>query len=158
MKQHIISLSRRDVLRYGGVTFALYSMGSMFSTTSQASPKEAKAKLAELTGDVDINKGRIHITLPKLAQDGARVRIKVRTDSPMTADDYVRVIHILGERNTVPEIASYQFTPQSGKAEVITRIRLAKSQTIIAAAEMSDGSVFMAKARCNIARGAGGCG
>ncbi len=158
MTQHIISLSRREVLRYGGATLALLAVGPMFSTTAEASPKEAKAKLAQLTGDVDIIKGRIHITLPRLSHDGTRVRIMIKTDSPMTPDDYVRAIHILGERNTVPEIASFQFTPQSGKAEIITRIRLAKSQTIIAAAEMSDGSVYMAKARCNIARGAGGCG
>ncbi|MBT4891270.1 MAG: thiosulfate oxidation carrier protein SoxY [Rhodospirillales bacterium] len=158
MKQQTISLSRRQVLLYGSAALALTSIGSLWAVPAQASPKDAKQKLAELTGGAEISKGRIHITLPKLAHDGTRVRIKIQTDSPMTPDDYVRAIHILGERNTLPEIASYQFTPECGKAELITRIRLAKSQTIVAAAEMNDGSVYIAKARCNVARGAGGCG
>jgi len=146
-------LSRRQVLALGGTALlALSPLGA------QASPKAAKARLAELTKGAKLQKGRVDIDLPALTQDGTRTRIKVSVDSPMTDDDYVRSVHILAERNTVPNVATYHFTPQSGVAEIITRIRVAKSQTIIVAAEMSDGSVYYAKARCKVARGAGGCG
>ena len=151
-------LSRRHVLALGGASIATAFLSSSMFQPAMASPKDARHKLAELTGDADLKTGRIHISLPKLAPDGTRVRIKIEVDSPMTETNYTRAIHILGERNTVPEIASYQFTPASGKAEITTRIRLAKSQTIIAAAEMNDGSLYIAKARCKVARGAGGCG
>ncbi len=76
----------------------------------------------------------------------------------MSEESYVKALHILAERNTVPEVATYHFSPISGVAEITTRIRVAKSQTIIAVAEMSDGGIFYAKARCKVARGAGGCG
>jgi sulfur-oxidizing protein SoxY len=76
----------------------------------------------------------------------------------MTEDDYVKHVHILAERNTEPEIASYHFSPMSGKCEFVSRLRVAKSQTILVGAEMNDGSFYLAKARCNVARGAGGCG
>jgi len=146
-------LSRRQVLVLGGTAFlALSPLGA------EASPKKAKARLAELTKGAKLQKGRINIDLPTLTQDGTRTRIKISVDSPMTVDDYVKSVHILAERNTVPNVATYHFAPQSGVAEIVTRIRVAKSQTIIVAAEMSDGSAYFAKARCKVARGAGGCG
>jgi len=146
-------LSRRQVLVLGGTAIlALSPLGA------EASPKQAKAQLAELTKGAKLQKGRVNIDLPGLTQDGTRTRIKISVDSPMTDQDYVKALHILAERNTVPNVATYHFTPRSGVAEIITRIRVAKSQTIIVAAEMSDGSVYYAKARCKVARGAGGCG
>ncbi|MCW9033758.1 MAG: thiosulfate oxidation carrier protein SoxY [Rhodospirillales bacterium] len=151
-------LSRRQVLVLGGVALATTAIFGLTPFNAKASPKEARAKLAELAKGAELQKGRINITLPKLTQDGSRTRIKFAVDSPMTEQDYVKSVHILAERNTVPNVGTYHFTPLSGKAEITTRIRIVKSQTIIVAAEMSDGSIYYAKARCNVARGAGGCG
>lgn len=153
-----IHVNRRQVLALGGSALAVLAASGLMAPPALASPKAAKAKLAELVGGKKAEKGRVAIILPPMTNDGKRVRIKVAVDSPMTEQDYVKSLHILAERNTVPEVASYHFGPLSGKAEMITRIRVAKSQTIIAAAEMSDGSVYMAKVRCKVARGAGGCG
>ena len=61
-------------------------------------------------------------------------------------------------RWTTPEVASFRLGPANGKAQVSTRIRLLKTQVVIVAAEMSDGSVYMAKGRSKITGGAGGCG
>lgn len=153
-----LKLSRRQVLALGGAAFVTTAILGFTPHNAEASPKEVKAKLAELAKGAELQKGRIEITLPKLTQDGKRTRIKIAVDSPMTDKDYVKSLHILAERNTVPNVGTYHFSPISGKAEITTRIRVAKSQTIIAAAEMSDGSIYYAKARCNVARGAGGCG
>jgi len=153
-----IRLSRRQVLSLGGAAIATATLLGLVPSGAEASPKKAKARLAELTGGAKLQKGRVNITLPALTQDGKRTRIKVAVDSPMTENDYVKALHILAERNTVPDIATYHFSPLCGKAEIATRIRVAKSQTIIVAAEMSDGSIYYTKARCRVARGAGGCG
>ena len=151
-------LSRRQVLAFGGAGFITAALFGLTPVEAEASPKEAKKKLAQLTRGAELKKGLVKITLPALTQDGSRTRIKVSVDSPMTEINYVKAVHVLAERNTVPEIASYSFGPLSGKAEFTTRIRVARSQTIIVAAEMSDGSFHYAKARCKVARGAGGCG
>ncbi len=151
-------VSRREVLKAGGAAFVTAAFMGLGVFPASASPKEAKARLAELTMNAETQKGRIHINLPKLTQDGKRTRLNVAVDSPMTEDDFVKKVHVLAERNTVPDIASYRFTPLSGKCEFVTRIRVAKSQTILVAAEMNDGAVYLAKARCKVARGAGGCG
>lgn len=147
--------SRRQVLGFGGTAMLVASLGT---NSLMASPKEARAKMAEFANGALQEKGAVHILLPSLTQDGKRTRIQVRVDSPMTEDDYVKKVHILAERNTEPEVASYQFTPMSGKCEFVTRMRVAKSQTIWVGAEMSDGSFYVSKARCKVARGAGGCG
>jgi sulfur-oxidizing protein SoxY len=151
-------LSRRQVLRLGGTALVTSAVLGLTPFEVEASPKKTKARLVELTHGEPLRKGRVQISLPSLTQDGTRTRIEVSVDSPMTETDYVKALHILAERNTVPDVATYHFGPLSGKAEIITRIRVAKSQTIIAAAEMSDGSVYYTKARCKVARGAGGCG
>jgi len=147
--------SRRDVLGLGGAVVMMTLMGE---TPVLASPKDVKSKLAELADGAYQQKGRVSILLPTLTQDGKRTRIQVAVESPMTEDDYVKSVHILAERNTEPEVASYHFTPMSGKCEFVTRMRVAKSQTIVVAAENNDGSFYVAKARCKVARGAGGCG
>lgn len=151
-------LSRRQVLMIGGTALATAAILGLSPTDAEASPRAAKEKLASLANGGPLKKGRVKIDLPALTQDGRRTRIKVSVESPMTEDDYVKALHILAERNTVPDVATYHFSPMSGVAEITTRIRVAKSQTIIAAAELSDGSIFYAKARCKVARGAGGCG
>jgi len=151
-------LSRRQVLKFGGAACVTATLLGLLPLKADASPRKAKKRLTELTQGAKLQKGRVHIKLPKLTQDGKRTRIEVAVDSPMTELDYVKAVHILAERNTVPNVATYRFTPLGGKAEIATRIRVAKSQTIIVAAEMSDGSVYFTKARCQVARGAGGCG
>ena len=145
--------SRRQVLSFGGAGLLLLAPFG-----AEASPAKAKERLAQLTNGAELQKGRIAIDLPRLTQDGKRTRIRVSVDCPMNDECHVKALHILAERNTVPNVATYHFTPISGFAEITMRNRVAKSQTIIAAAELSDGSVYYTKARCNVARGAGGCG
>jgi sulfur-oxidizing protein SoxY len=71
--------------------------------------------------------------------------LTLEVDGPMTQTDHVRLVHVLAPRNPIILVGSFQFTPQSGRACVSTRVRLAEPQNVLAAAEMSDGSVLMAK-------------
>ena len=64
----------------------------------------------------------------------------VAVDSPMTANDYVKAIHIVAEGNPLPNIISFYLSARSGRATVQSRIRLSNSQRVLAIAEMSDGS------------------
>ncbi len=64
----------------------------------------------------------------------------------MTADDYVKAIHVFNEKNPQPSLISVHLGPRVGKAKVSTRVRLADSQTVTAIAEMSDGTVWSATA------------
>ena len=93
---------------------------------------------------------RVRLTLPRTFKRGEAVPLTVEVESPMTAADYVKDIHLLADANPLPEIASFHFTPRSGKARVVTRVRLAKSQDVVAIAEMADGSALMTKAAVEV--------
>ncbi len=95
----------------------------------------------ELTGDRKVQESGIEMDIPRIAETGNSVPITVIVDSPMTDADFVRKIHILVPENPEKKAATYTLSPLSGKAEVSTRIRLAKTQTVRAIAEMSDNSV-----------------
>src|SRR5207247_143902 len=87
-------------------------------------------------------KGKVKLDLPPLVENGNVVSVTVSVDSPMTATDYVKAIHIFNERNPQPNVIAAQFGPRAGRASVTTRIRLADTQTVTAIAELSDGSFW----------------
>jgi sulfur-oxidizing protein SoxY len=153
-----IQLTRRQVVAGGGGVVLALAVLDLAPGAALASPKDALNLLAELTGGAALSKGRVHVKLPKITDRGPFTRISVSVDSPMSDDDYVKALHIVSERNTVPEVASFYFTPMNGKAEVTTRIRLRKTQIVVAVAEMSDGTAYVGKGRTKVSKGGGGCG
>jgi len=152
------SLSRRQVLGAAGAGLVAAATAGLTPIRAGAGPREADEKLYELTGVEKPEKGRVTVILPETTDQGPLVPITVRVDSPMTEDDYVKAIHIVAQRNTVPEVASFHLSPMNGTAEVSTRIRVKETQIIMAAAQMSDGSVYLGRERCRVVGGAGGCG
>ncbi len=88
---------------------------------------------------------RVHLNMPAVFANGYSVPVTLSVDSPMTEADHVRVVHVLAPKNPIVPAAEFHFTPQSGTALVSTRVRLAQSQYVLAVAEMSDGTLLMAR-------------
>jgi len=99
-----------------------------------------------VTKGAPVRKGRVQLELPQLAENGNSVPMKVSVDSPMTAKEHVRGIHLFSERNPVRNMASFYLGPRAGRAEVVSRVRLAGSQHVVAIAELSDGSFWAGSA------------
>ena len=59
----------------------------------------------------------------------------------MTAEEHVSRIHVFVPGNPEPVAATYHLGARAGKAQISTHIRLARTQTVLALAEMSDGAV-----------------
>ena len=114
------------------------------------------AAIMERIGNAEPITGRIGIQLPQIAENGNTVPLSIEVASPMTEADYVKAVHVFAEKNPLPNVASFHFTPRSGKARVSTRMRLLKTQNVVAVAEMSDGSIYMAKTQVKVT--IGGCG
>jgi sulfur-oxidizing protein SoxY len=98
--------------------------------------------IRELTKGAEVRTGRVKLDLPRLADNGNSVALKVTVESPMTAADYVRGIHLFSEKNPRPVIARFHLGPQAGRAEVTTRIRLNGTQRVVAIAELADGTFW----------------
>jgi sulfur-oxidizing protein SoxY len=109
---------------------------------ASATPESMRAAIRKVVGEAPLNKGRVKIDVPPLIENGNAVPLTISCESPMTADDYVKAIHVFSEKNPQPNIVGVRLGPRSGRAAVSTRIRLADSQKVIAIAQMSDGSFW----------------
>jgi len=123
------------------------ALGSWFAPSLVFAKKEdAEEALKTITGDATINDGRVTLVIPPLVENGNLVVLNVSVDSPMTANNYVKAIHVVAEGNPYPNIFAAYFTPRSGTANLTTRVRLADSQRVWAIAQMSDGSFWRGSA------------
>jgi sulfur-oxidizing protein SoxY len=145
---------RRELLR----GFARLACGGLAlgARPASATPDAVTNLLDGLAGGNAPAASPVRLDLPEIAEDGSFVPLTVAVDCPMTEADHVRAIRIIAKENPQPEVAVFHLTPLNGRAEVSTRIRLARSQVVTALAEMSDGSVFTASAPVKVMLG--GCG
>ena len=104
-----------------------------------------------LVGDVTPAAARVRLDLPEAMNGGAMVPFTVAVDSPMIDDDHVLSVHVLATGNPRPDVASFFFTPQSGRAAASSRMRLWRSQEIVAIAEMNNGDAYMGRRFVQIA-------
>ena len=145
--------TRRRVLITGGLgALAL----AMLPHLAHAEASDVEAEIKKLYGDKKPGEGKVKIDAPAIAENGNVVPHNIEVESPMTEQDYVKAVHIFADGNPAPFVATYFFLPVNGKAAASTRIRLARTQNIVAVAEMSNGALHMAKSEIKVT--IGGCG
>ena len=127
---------RQFLAAAGGVGFALAVR------PAEATPASMKQAVRQVVGEAPVKRGKIKLDLPPLVENGNSVTMNVTVDSPMTAKDHVKAIHVFTEKNPQPNIISVQLGPRAGKAEIQTRVRLADTQSVVAICELSDGSFW----------------
>ncbi len=147
-------LSRRAALAFGAGGAALTVLG--WDQAAFAAAKEAAAAIDKFTGGKTAAKGKISIELPEIAENGNTVPLAVSVDAPMAADNYVSEVLVVAEGNPNPGVATFHFTPMSGKAQASTRIRLATTQNIVVVAKTSKGEFFTGQKLVKVT--IGGCG
>ncbi len=135
--------TRRDIL--GGLAVA--GLAALVRIEpARATPASMKAAIRRVVGEAEVKKGKVHIDVPPLVENGNSVALTVRVDSPMTAADHVKAIHVFNELNPQPNVISAYIGPRAGVAKIVTRFRLADTQTVVGVAETSDGSFWSASA------------
>ncbi|ETX03993.1 thiosulfate oxidation carrier protein SoxY [Candidatus Entotheonella palauensis] len=147
------TFTRRQVLvaASGAMLAGILPQGEL----AHANAFDIQAIIKERIGDKGLQEGRITLKIAPVVENGNTVPISLSVDSPMTPDDHVTAVHVFAEANPLPNVATFHFTPRSGKAQVATRIRLSDSQHVIAVAEMSDGSAYLTKRHVKVTLG--GC-
>jgi sulfur-oxidizing protein SoxY len=101
-----------------------------------------QSALREFTGGAALREGRVLLSISPLVENGNTVPVSVSVDSAMTGADHVQGIAIFNTRNPQPEVARFALGRLCGAAQVNTRMRLATSQTVLAVAQMNDGSFW----------------
>jgi len=123
---------------------------------SLASSADVDALIQKFSGGKKPSEGRITLDLPSIAENGLVVPLNFEVQSPMTADDYVKSVHLFAEANPNVQLADFSFTPLVPKAAAQLRIRLAQTQNVTVLALMSNGDAYVAKKEVKVT--IGGCG
>jgi sulfur-oxidizing protein SoxY len=113
---------------------------------ARATPEALTAAVREVTGGTPLREGRVTLDIPPLVENGNTVPLTVSVESPMTADDHVKAIHVFNEKNPQPHVFNAWLSPANGRAVVATRIKLADAQKVVAIAETSKGEFWTAQA------------
>ena len=137
-----MNLTRRDTMALGLGAAAL----ALLPIRATAMTEDA---IAAFTGGAEVGDSGITLTAPEIAENGNTVPISV--DAPGASE-----IMVLAAGNPLPGVATFKFGPLSGSQSAATRIRLARSQDVIAVAKMADGSFVQASAAVKVT--IGGCG
>jgi sulfur-oxidizing protein SoxY len=122
----------------------------------EASPVwlKVKASLFEGRNITPANKDSLVLEAPSRAVDAAVVPIVIRSGLPQTATRYVSRVYLLIDANPSPIAAVFHFTPDNGKVEIETRVRIDEYSFVRAVAETNDGQLFMAT---RYVKASGGC-
>lgn len=155
----IVVANRRDVLvgvSAAGLVAALLGLAAARPAHAQERTPTFEEAMKAILGDAKPVTQRIVLELPEIAENGNTVPFAITVDSPMTAQDRVKAAHIVSSGNPQPSVASFYFSDQSGKAAVSSRMRLAKTQDVVAIAELSNGSFLIATRNVKVT--IGGCG
>lgn len=96
----------------------------------------------------------IRLTSPVRAEDPALVPVKVTANIKQTKERYIKRLLLLIDNNPVPFVGEFEFTPESGKADIAMRVRVNSYSYIRVIAEMNNGDLFMVK---NYVKASGGC-
>lgn len=126
------------------------------SDDPQASPvwQKVRASLFEGRTITAAAAELLSLEAPTRAIDSAVVPIAIRTQLPHNASRYVSRLYIVIDANPSPIAAIFQFTPDSGRADIETRVRVDAYSHVRAIAETSDGRLFMTT---RFVKASGGC-
>lgn len=124
------------------VTLGAAAMGAMVLTPmarAQAQPVPVADLIARATGGVVPVPGDLVLTAPDVAENGQSVTVELSCPGALE-------MRLIAPANPLPEVCTLHLPPQGGVARVVTRIRLADTQELIALARMTDGTWRQASA------------
>jgi sulfur-oxidizing protein SoxY len=134
-------VKRRDFLVASGAALAaLNARAQQFQPAQDITPL-----IEKVTRGAAIERSGVEVELPQIAENGNSVPLRIKVPSPMTAADHVSAIHVFAERNPRPLVAVFHLGPQTGRAEIDTRVRLAGTQKVTVLAALSGNRFRMAQ-------------
>lgn len=142
-------ISRRELLITGAaaalVAGVISRVAPVGAEQNQQTVETWETDLQRLLGTAKPVEGKISLELNEVSDNGNTVPFSISAESPMTATEYVKALHVLAVGNPQPLVASFRLTPASAVASVTSRMRLVKSQEIVGVAEHSNGTYVMAR-------------
>ncbi len=144
MADRLFSTANRRcfLIRTAGFAAGAGILSGLPLSASRATPQAMQDAIRRIVGEAALQHGKVTLDVPPLVENGNAVPLTVSVESPMTAADHVKAIHVVNEKNPQPHVISVTLGPRAGRASLSARIKLADSQQVVALAEMSDGSFW----------------
>jgi sulfur-oxidizing protein SoxY len=116
--------------------------------------KKVRASLFELRPITSPADDVLVLDTPARAEDAAIVPISIKTRFAQSPSHYVDRLWLVIDNNPSPLSAIFKFTPQSGRADIETRVRVDEYTHVRAIAETNDGKLYMTT---RFVKASGGC-
>ena len=118
-----------------------------------APPKAWRVFLDRLLDGQEAVEDKVTLDLPEVAENGNLVPFTVAVDHPMGGTDFVEVVHVIATDNDTAPVASFYFNALSGEARASSRMRLLRTQEIVALAQTNRGKAFIGRRRIEVVVG-----
>lgn len=159
---HALGLAALGLSAAGGLS-ASDRLATGFPPLSTLDPEVPNEEVARILKDLFGNrtirsgdKGKIALDMPAVAEDGRVVPVIIESNLPMTAESYVKGVHLIVDHNPDPHLAAFHLTPAIGAVSIQTRIKMKRTTWVRAILETSTGEVWADYARVNVTLN--GCG
>src|SRR5262252_4459553 len=136
--------TRRHFLKAAGSAAVAGAVPLVTLRGAEATPAMLTSAIRDVVGEAPVHSGKVKLDIPPLVENGNAVPMTVRVESPMTATEYVKSIHVFNEKNPQPNIGNFYIGPSAGRAQISTRIRLADTKKVVAIARLSDDTFWSA--------------
>ena len=102
----------------------------------------------------DAEQNVLEVKAPYRAEDATLAPVSIHTKIPQSDDLYIQRMHVFIDKNPLPLVGLFDFTPASGKADLAMRVRVNDHTYVRAIAELNTGELYMAK---SFVRATGAC-
>jgi sulfur-oxidizing protein SoxY len=136
------------------------SLATPITSSAQDNDPEASAIWQKLRADlfagapIEAGDHVVALETPKRAEDASTVPVAIRAQFPQASDRYIQKVWLIIDNNPAPIAAVFQFTLESGRADIETRMRVEQYTHVRAVALTNDGKLYMA---ANYVKASGGC-
>jgi sulfur-oxidizing protein SoxY len=147
---------RREFLAAAMLLPPLLSLAADQPPPAQDSPMWLKLRV-QLFWDRPISEDGaklVELSAPARAEDAAVVPVSIKTLAAQTPARYIKTIYLILDNNPGPVAAVFHMTPESGRADIETRVRVEQYTHLRAVVEMNDGALSMSTVYL---KASGGC-
>lgn len=136
LQPSFFSSARRKLL-YSAAVGVVAALSPSFVMASAWKQVQA---IREAVGDAPVSDDGVELTLPLVAEDGSSVPLSIKSKGQADGER-IEKLAIFAPANPTPEVAVFEFGPEIDEIDLMTRIRLSESQTVIALAYTTSGKI-----------------
>lgn len=128
------TLDRRRLLRAAGALGLLAGGAAWLAPARADEPWLRLSAARELLDGAEPRTGALTLELPLVSEDGGAVPLSLSSDA-----DGIEAVHLFASGNPSPEIAVFRPSAALRPLRIATRVRLNRTQSVIALARTADG-------------------